>query len=91
MFDTYKIYNVDVFDIKWESPEDHPIKLPTHIENFEISIPIDINEAYMLNRIFDKLIKMHDTIDGYNLYITQAKTKVNSAYYFSTYHNTPNK
>lgn len=85
----YKIYNVDVFDIKWEGTEYYPVKLPTHVENFEIAIPIDINinnennENYMLNSIFNKLIEVHRIVDGYSLSITQAKIKVNSMYYFS--------
>jgi hypothetical protein len=87
MRDNYKIYTVDVFDIKWEGTDYYPIKLPTHIENFEIAIPIELNEDYILNRIFDKLIEMHGIVDGYNLSISQAKVKVKSMCYFSKQSN----
>ena len=50
MRDNHKIYNVDVFDIKWEGVDYYPVKLPTHIENFEIAIPIDFNEMVSEDR-----------------------------------------
>ena len=87
MLENYKVYNVDVFDIKWEGTEYYPIKLPTHIENFEISIPIDRDENCMLHWIFGNLIEMYDIDDNYTLTIAQAKIKVNSMYYFSKIRN----
>lgn len=90
MFDNYKVYNVDVFDIKWESTEQFPIKLPEQFERFNISIPVDHDEDYMLNYVINRLIEIHDLGDKYNLSISQAKIKVNSTYYFSKYINTSN-
>jgi hypothetical protein len=83
-----KVYNVDVFDIKWEGIDNYPIKLPTQIESLEISIPVDHNEDYMLNYIFNSIIEMYDIDDNYVLSIAQAKIKVNSMYYFSKYYDT---
>ena len=87
MLDNYKVYNVDVFDIKWNGTEYYPTKLPTYIENFEISIPIDRDENCMLHWIFNDLIEIYDIDDNYDLSISQAKIKVNSMYYFSKTRN----
>lgn len=89
MLDNYKIYNVDVSDIKWEGAEYYPIRLPEEMERLEISIPVDHNEDHMVNCVINRLIEMFDIDDNYTLSVSQAKIKVNSTYYFSKYYATP--
>ena len=88
MLENYKVYNIDVFDIKWEGTEYYPIKLPTDFESLEISIPVDHNDDYMLNYVVNYLIEIYDIDDDYDLSISQLKIKVNSMYYLSKYYST---